>query len=247
MKDESLTTPIHPSSFILHPSAEGSLFSLLQITDSLFPAGSFAHSGGLEGLLDGQRPSLDELRKTVAAIFERHLLRADGLLGAAAHAAARRGDLERIVEIDRELLALKLTRELREASTGAGRGFLGAVRPLIANPVLEGFCTRVEAGSSPGNYAIAFQVAAAAGGAQGRDSALAWGYQSIAQMASALMRLGLLGHRGAHEIIASLRQRVERAAGELAAASGRAPSSFAPRLEIASMRHERQYSRLFRS
>ena len=74
-----------------------------------------------------------------------------------------------------------------------------------------------------------------------------WGYQTIAQMTAALLRLGVLGHRAATALIAALQPVVEDGARRVLDLGAGDVASFAPRLEIASMRHERQYSRLFRS
>lgn len=225
-----------------------SLYSLLQITDSLFPSGAFAHSYGLEGLLE-KRDRLDAaaLHASIEAIWSGHLLYTDGLLGLAAHRAMVSGNVDFVCALDRQLFAMKLARELRAASTSTGRSFLAEVRPLPPTRDLDDLRARVESGSSPGNYAIVFHATAAAAGAAEAESVLAWGYQTVAQMTATLMRLGAVGHRGAVALLGALRGTVEAGAREVLERDLPVASSFAPSLEIASMRHERQYSRLFRS
>ena len=105
----------------------------------------------------------------------------------------------------------------------------------------------MESGASPGHHAIVFQAVAAVLGADDGESLVTWGYQAIAQMTAALLRLGVLGHRAATSLIAELQPIVVEGAREVLDLDPGAVSSFAPRLEISSMRHERQYSRLFRS
>jgi urease accessory protein len=239
------------------------LYTLLQISDSLFPSGAFAYSCGLEGLVaadwpdasgvsvSGGRSGRDgaaALVPLLGAIFTNHLLRCDGLFGLRAHRAMREGAIDALCEADQALLAMKIPRELREASTTIGRSFLTEVAAVLPeDPALAGWYERVERGASPGNYAVAFHAATAAAGITEHDALLAWSYQSVAQMVGALLRLGQLGHRGAQSILSRLRPVVERGVQDLLAHDPDAPSSFAPVLEIASMRHERQYSRLFRS
>ena len=224
------------------------LSSLLQMTDSLFPSGAFAHSYGLEGLLD-TRERLDAagLHVHIEAIWSGHLLRTDGLLGLAAHRAMIGGNVDLVCELDRQLFAMKLPRELRTASTSTGRSFLAEARALLPTRDLADLQARVESGGSPGNYAIVFQAAAAAAGVAEAESVLAWGYQTAAQMTATLMRLGAVGHRGAVALLGALRETVEAGVREVLERDIHVASSFAPSLEIASMRHERQYSRLFRS
>lgn len=225
-----------------------SLYTLLQIVDSLFPSGAFAHSYGLEGLLEkpGQLDA-SALRTTVEAIWSGHLLRTDGLFGLATHRAITGGNVDLVCELDRQLLAMKLARELRTASTSTGRSFLAEVCPLLPSRHLTELRAHVESGRSPGNYAVVFHAAAAVSGATEAQSLLAWGYQTVAQMTATLMRLGAVGHRGAVVLLGALRETVETGSRELLEHDMTVASSFAPSLEIASMRHERQYSRLFRS
>jgi len=223
-------------------------YSLLQITDSLFPSGAFAHSYGLEGLLqrhDGL--AVSAWRGILAEIWKTHLLRSDGLLGLQAHRAMVAGDLERVRDADRVLHAMKLPRELREASTNTGRAFLAEAGAVVSTPLLEALRAQVEAGTTPGHHAVVFQSVGAVLGADAGESLVTWGYQTIAQMTAALLRLGVLGHRAATSLIASLGPVVDAGARRVLDLGAGDVASFAPLLEIASMRHERQYSRLFRS
>jgi len=223
-------------------------YSLLQITDSLFPSGAFAHSYGLEGLLE-RNGGVDVAtwRAILAEIWSTHLLRSDGLLGLRAHRAMIAGDLARVCDADRELHAMKLPRELRAASTSTGRAFLAEASAAFSIPDVGALCEQVEAGTSPGNHAIVFQAVAAVLGADEHESLVTWGYQTMAQMTAALLRLGGLGHRAATSLIAGLQPVVEDGARRVLDLDPGDVASFAPLLEIASMRHERQYSRLFRS
>jgi len=223
-------------------------YSLLQITDSLFPSGAFAHSFGLEGMLQ-RNAGVDVAtwRGILTEIWSTHLLRSDGLLGLQAHRAMIAGDLGRVRDADLQLHAMKLPRELREASTSTGRAFLAEADVAFSNPQLGALRAHVEAGSSPGNHAIVFQSVAAVLGADDYGSLVTWGYQTITQLTAALLRLGVLGHRAATALIAALEPVVDAGARRVLGLDAGDASSFAPLLEIASMRHERQYSRLFRS
>ncbi len=223
-------------------------YSLLQVTDSLFPSGAFAQSYGLEGLLQ-HNDGIDVAtwRGIVAEIWSMHLLRCDGLLGLQAQRAMVTGDLDLVHAADRILHAMKLPRELRDASTSTGRAFLAEASVVFSHPPLAALRADVEAGTSPGHHAIVFQSVAAVLGADERESLVTWGYQTVAQMTAALMRLGVLGHRAATALIAALEPAVVAGADRVLGLGAEDVASFAPRLEIASMRHERQYSRLFRS
>lgn len=229
-------------------AGSSSLFTLLRIVDSLFPSGAFAHSYGLEALFaGGDGAKLSEAQSAIEAIWRGHLLRTDQLLGAAAHRAAVVGDIDQVAVLDRRLYSMKLVRELREASVTTGRSFLSVAAASIGGRDLARFAALVDAGDSPGNYAIAFAVAAAAAGIGAKQAVVGLAYQTLAQLTAALLRLGVVGHRDAQSLLEALRAGVERGTRRVLAEKIDDGSSFAPRLEIASMRHERQYSRLFRS
>ena len=225
-----------------------SLYTLLQLSDSLFPSGAFAHSYGLESLLSQcGRWDVAQLQPMLAALWEHHLLRSDGLIALHTHRAMLRGDINAVCELDRRLFAMKLTRELRAASTDTGRSFVVEARSTLANSAFDMLCTRVQTGDSPGTYAAMFAAAAAAADVNEQAMLLAWSYQSIAQLVAALLRLGVIGHRAAVCLVSGVRPLVEIRVRDVLACNLDDLSSFAPQLEIASMRHERQYSRLFRS
>ena len=97
------------------------------------------------------------------------------------------------------------------------------------------------------HHAVAFGVVAQTLGIDARGAALGFGYVVVAGVVSAALRLGLVGQNEGQRILRdawpALEESIDRALGvgrgELAA--------FAPLTEIAMMRHERAYTRLFAS
>jgi urease accessory protein len=93
----------------------------------------------------------------------------------------------------------------------------------------------------------AFAVAAARAGIALDDALLGYLQAFAANLMSAGLRLGLIGQTDGQRILAALETVIARAA---AAAIGRDPADFgaaAFAVDLASMAHETQYSRLFRS
>ena len=110
------------------------LLRLLQIFDSQFPVGAFAHSGGVEtyASLDGGLPELREiLQAQIALGWGRSELAAAHLAWRAGH-----GDGSHCV-LSRQVDALKVVPAVRHASIGLGRRTLDLLRRLYPDAAVE--------------------------------------------------------------------------------------------------------------
>ena len=107
-----------------------SLLRLLQLFDSQFPVGAFAHSSGVEtyAALGGSVP---ELRQVLQAQIELGWGRSEL---AAAYLAWRGDDPDRLAQT---LDALKVVPSIRETSIGLGRRTLDLVRRLYPDASVE--------------------------------------------------------------------------------------------------------------
>ena len=117
------------------PDGDVPLLRLLQLFDSQFPVGAFAHSGGLETYA-ARGGALPELRQVLRAQIELGWGRSE-LAGAclAWHAAAAPdGDAE-IERIARTLDAVKVVPATRDMSLGLGRRTLDLLRRLYPDRV----------------------------------------------------------------------------------------------------------------
>ena len=133
------------------------LLSLLQFADGLFPAGSHAHSGGLEtfasfGLI-GDAGGVEEF---VRSALEWSIAPCDGVAAVACLRAAAAEDLAACLEIDLRLDAAKAARETREASRQMGRQVLRVAGQIETHPVLDALAGRAALGEIPGHQATAF-------------------------------------------------------------------------------------------
>ena len=213
---------------------------LLQVNDTQFPSGAYAHSMGLEELVQrGAVHTPDELEAFLHEQIIPSLCAFELPMLAAAHACAVKGAMEALRALDDELEGWKLSAELRQASGQIGSRRLALVMKLDPDRMVAGY---VESGA-PCHHLIAcamelreLPVAAAA---------CAFALQTISGYASASMKLMRLGQERCQTIvrgaIVKLAPRIEDAVRVPHARAG----WFNPLLEIASMRHARACERLF--
>lgn len=217
--------------------------AFLQTSDTLFPTGAYAHSLGFEeyARLAGVRDE-SGLREFV----EGHLLpmlRAQELpyLRFACEAAGTAG----LAEIDREITAWKLPREMREASTQIGRRRLAALRAVNEQEAYREFAEAIARQEAPGNHLAVFALQAGVEGFPLPAALSAWHYQSVAGVCGAALKIIRIGQEGCQRVL----REALGLAGEAIEASQRVRREeagwFDPLLEIASMRHEYADERLF--
>ena len=128
-----------------------SVYRLLQISDSAFPRGAFAHSCGLETYVQQERVvSAGALEEFIASVLRHGVATLDGVYLREAFAAKREGALDRVVGLDRAYAAARPVRSLREGSRSVGRQFLFTARGFVDDPFLEGLegAARVGRGSA---------------------------------------------------------------------------------------------------
>lgn len=213
---------------------------LLQVNDSAFPSGAYAHSLGLEELVQAEVVRTPEdLEIFLSRQIMPSLLAFEVPLLAAAHAMAGRGDLSGLQALDGELEAWKLPAELRAASRQLGSRRLALTRQLDDTPLSEAYAAL----HAPCHHLIV--CALELRGLPVEAAACAFAQQTIAGYATAAMKLMRLGQEKCQGII---RRSVTSLAPRLEAAC-RVPTEdagwFNPLLEIASMRHARAGERLF--
>lgn len=217
--------------------------SLLQVSDSAFPTGAFAHSMGLEAFYDaGELRNEGDLRHFVELSLE-SFSTSDCVALRAAYAA---DSVEGLIRIDQLLTATKLTRELREASAATGRRFLASVEALgVQDELLGEFAASVREGGSSGNTAVGFGVAAPVLGATLPDALHAYLYSGAASLVAAGQKLIPLGGSTAQRVLFGLQEEMIEATEVSERLTPEEMHAFAPTIDVRSMLHERQRVRLY--
>lgn len=221
---------------------------LLQFTDGLFPSGAYAHSLGLETYVAGGAVTGIA---AVEAIVRAHLVGnagpADTVAMAGAITAQQAGELARCLTIDRHLDAIKPAAEPRTASRQMGRQTLRIAADLLDQPLLHEFFAAARRDLTPGHHAVAFGMVAGACEWPPHEAALAYLHSTAAAMSGAALRLLPLGQLEGQRLLYRLAPLIAQLAREAIDRPLEEMRSFAPELELATMRHATLEARLFRS
>ena len=208
-----------------------------------FPVGSFAYSQGLEWAVeDGTVHDAATLASWLDDVVAHGALRADAVLLAAAW---RAGDPQAAMAVNDLALALAPSQERRLETATQGSAFLRAVAAAWPAPQIAALAAAL--GDDAIAYPVAVGFAAAAHAIPLRPTLTSFAVAAVGNLVSAALRLGPIGQTEAQTIIAGLAPKLEALAQDAETAGLDDLGTCAFRTDIASMRHETQYSRLFRS
>jgi urease accessory protein len=223
-------------------TGEAAVLAALQHGDSFFPSGTISFSWGLETLVaEGAVKSASDVRRFVEGQLASRWATCDRPALVAAYRAAHA--LNEVADVDNKLDTLALSREMREGGRRAG-GALLDVHSSLSTPQAGAYRDLVRAGQAPG------QLAAVQGlgwrGVQVSEEAacavsahvLCTGFVGVA------IRLGLISHIAAQRILTAMRPAICRLLAEPIIPIDMV-SAYTPAAEIAMMRHETSWVRLF--
>jgi urease accessory protein len=210
-----------------------------------FPVGAFAYSHGLEWAVEaGDIGDARSLEAWIVDLIEFGAPRSDAVLFSAAYRSAAAADWPAFIEANALAVALASSAERRLETTAQGAAFVAAARAAWDCEPLR----RLDQ-APDGRIAYPIAVAAASSGHSLplEASIEAFALAQAANLVSAALRLGSIGQTDGQKILATLLPRIRALAREAHRASLADLGGGAFRSDIASMRHESQYSRLFRS
>lgn len=215
---------------------------MLQLASPALPIGGYSYSSGLEWAVDSG--AVNDDRTAFAWIDDALCLvlgRFDAPLLAAAVSACQAADHARLTELNRLALAARETAELRLESEQMGYSLAQWIAGVAGD---AGFLL------DPGRplaAVVAWAIAAWRLGLGGRDAVTGFLWGFVENQVTVLIKTVPMGQIQAQRLLFRLGPRI----GAVVESSLRLPqeawSNAAPGFAIASMAHESQYSRLFRS
>jgi len=206
------------------------LLKLTQWLSPAFPLGSYAYSHGLEWAISaGDVRDADSLAEWLTDILDLGSGRADGTLLAAAH---RGEDAMALADV---AAALAPSKERWDETLAQGTAFSLALGSLTGAPVPA--CP----------FPIAVGVAARDLSLLTRDVTALYLHSFASNLVSAAVRFVPLGQNAGQRVLSGLHPLITRIAGESVTAQVREIANSALRGDMASMQHEHQDVRLFKT
>ncbi len=229
---------------------EPKAYKLVAWLSPAMPVGAYSYSHALEAAVDGG--AVGDVASLGA--YAQSVLRwgtgwIDGLLLRAAYEAGVDGAFQgwSLLDILTTAAALRGTSELALESAAPGRALLSVLRAAWPVPELEALdCLCRQARLEP-PYALVLGLAARAHGLPLGAALPAFLQAFAANLISAGIRLIPLGQTDGQRLTAALEDEVALVAALVMASGIEDLGSAAPAIDLLSMAHETQYTRLFRS
>lgn len=221
------------------------LLTLLQLTSPALPVGAYSYSEGLEALVEGgwmtTAVQLDEwLRESLAT----GSIRMEAAVMLRARRAWMKQDLARLAYWNSWLSATRETAELRQQNLQMGRSLIKLLKDLYEQ---ENWVEIQTAIGEECNLAIAFAIAAGLGSIDEQAAVLGYLHSWASNLVSAGVKLIPLGQTAGQRLIMNLSELIVATCDRVSILPDDQLFSCSWGLSLASMTHETQYSRLFRS
>lgn len=215
---------------------------VLPFADTASPVGGYAHSYGLEGLVqEGVIGNLEEFRQFLQRDVWVSLQKVDLPLMESAYKAANEDDWEEIRCLDELAWALRPTRQLREAAGKVGRQQWRLFQRTWGQDSEEPDCW------SSYQAPVVAGVVFALGGVPMGGGVRILAYQTYSALLQSALKLLPVGPMAVQELLHEMMLLLETRKQDERPAGREELGTFNPLWDIAASRHERAEARLFLS
>jgi urease accessory protein len=222
--------------------------AMQQLLDSALPIGGFSHSFGLESMVqDGRMNRSNQLYAYAAAMLLQSWACSDAMVIKAVYRDAPQAEWERLWSIERLVHLQRAASETRSGVEKMGRRLLqlaAAIHPQLDwAPLSEA----MRAGKCFASHPLSHGYACWQLGVSEERAIQGYFYSCIVTCVNSALRLMSMGQTEGQFLIARLTPLTEQAMTVTRELEPEEAYSNMPMAEMAMMRHERLYSRLFMS
>ncbi|WP_199246473.1 urease accessory protein UreF [[Phormidium] sp. ETS-05] len=223
-----------------------SLLSLLQLASTSLPVGAYSYSEGLEILVEqGVIANAEHLKHWIKSSLQEGSIHLDAAVMVRGQKAAIAGDMASLQYWNHWASASRETEELRQQSWQMGNALIRLFLALI--PESETLVIAHHWREQDCNFAIAFGIAAAYWQIPPASALLGYLQSWTSNCIGAGVKLIPLGQTAGQQLLLNLQPILVAASQDILTVADEDLSSCTWGLSLASMHHETQYSRLFRS
>ena len=218
---------------------------LLQLASPALPVGAYSYSQGLEWAIEsGDVTDAATAQQWIADHLALVVARFEAPVYVACHAAWSRDDATEVQRLNAEFLASRESAEPRAETVQIGFSYAAWCREVLAlSETRRATLASMERVAAP----VGASLAAMASGLTARDGLTGYVFGFTENQVMVLAKALPMGQIAAQKLLFALSDAVVRCVDSALALDEVNWSSAAPWLAIAQMKHETQYSRLFRS
>ena len=220
---------------------------VMQLSDSFFPTGIFATSNGLEFLFTEKKiQGMTDLIEMVRTNIIQQIGPSDCVALANAFDSASKHDFDKVCEVDNIVFAIKLIKEIRNASVRSGVQLIKCVSEFVKDDeILNQYKNNIIKNKSYGIFPVAFAICCNALKIKKEKSMMMFLYGFTVGIVGAALRLGLIHHFEGQKIIHSIKPIISKTVKEYSNKSLFEIWQFTPQIDIVQMSHEKMDSKMF--